>query len=79
MKRQSAIRKSPLKSGPQRRDLAFGATVANRIIGIALERNVRKIPAHPHVERMVEKEIGQEGADNPTLRRACRATIIIAA
>ena len=27
------------------------------------------VPLHPLVERVVEKEIGQEGADNPALRR----------
>ena len=45
MQRQSAISKPRLKSSPQRRGLVLCAAVANRIIGIALERNVREIPA----------------------------------
>jgi hypothetical protein len=69
MQRQSAISKSRLKRGPQRHGLVFSATVANRIIGIALERYVREVPAHPHIERIVKKKIRQEGADDPTLRR----------
>src|SRR5271170_23129 len=69
MQRQSAISKPRLKSSPQRRGLVLCAAVANRIVGIALERYVREIPAHPHIERIVKKEIRQERADNPTLRR----------
>ena len=64
MQRRSAISKSRLKRGAQRHGLVFGATVANRIIGIALERYVREVPAHPHIERIVKKEIRQEGADD---------------
>src|SRR5271165_2047097 len=69
MQRQSAISKPRLKSSPQRRGLVLCAAVANRIVGIALERYVREIPAHPHIERIMKKEIRQERADNPTLRR----------
>jgi hypothetical protein len=38
--------------------------VTNRIIGIAFEQYVREVPAHPQVERIVQKEIGQEGANH---------------
>jgi hypothetical protein len=38
--------------------------VADRIIGIALERDARMVPTHPHVECIVEKEIRQEGTDH---------------
>ena len=64
MQRQSALCKPRLKSNPQRRGLAFRPTVTNRIIGIALEQYVREVPAHPQVERIVQKEIGQEGAND---------------
>src|SRR6516162_1559445 len=47
----------------------FITTVTDRIIGIALEQYVREVPAHPQIERIVQKEIGQEGADDPALRR----------
>ena len=69
MQRQSALSKSRLKGSPQRRGLVFSTTVTNRIIGIAFEQYVREVPAHPQVERIVQKEIGQEGTDDPTLRR----------
>jgi hypothetical protein len=65
MQCQSALSKPRLKSSPQRCGLVFSATVTNRIIGIALEQYVREVPAHPQIERIVQKEIGQEGADDP--------------
>jgi hypothetical protein len=69
MQRQSALSKPHLKGSPQHRGLVFTATVTNRIIGIALELYVRKMPAHPQIERIVKKEIGQKGAYDPALRR----------
>jgi hypothetical protein len=39
--------------------------VAYRIIGIALEGDARMVPTHTHVERVMEKEIRQEGTDDP--------------
>jgi hypothetical protein len=59
MQRQSAISISRLKSSPQRHSLVFCAAVANRIVGIALERYVRAVPAHPHIERIMKNEIRQ--------------------
>jgi hypothetical protein len=38
--------------------------VTDRIIGIALKQYVREVPAHPQIERIVQKEVGQEGADD---------------
>jgi hypothetical protein len=32
-------------------------------IGIALKRDIRVVPAHPQVERIMQEEIRQEGAD----------------
>ena len=40
------------------------ATMADRIIGVSLERNVRMVPRHPYVERVVQKEIRQERAND---------------
>src|SRR6516162_11655336 len=57
------------KSSPQCCGLVFITTVTDRIIGIALEQYVREVPAHPQIERIVQKEVGQEGADDPALRR----------
>ncbi|HKQ88190.1 MAG TPA: hypothetical protein VJS43_15640, partial [Candidatus Acidoferrales bacterium] len=64
MQRQSAFSKPRRKSSPQCCGLVFITTVTDRIIGIALEQYVREVPAHPHVERVVEKEIRQEGTDH---------------
>src|ERR1700680_1928492 len=36
----------------------------------ALERNVRRGPRHPHVERLVQKQVRQQGTDDTTLRRS---------
>src|ERR1700745_4203105 len=44
--------------------------MADDIIGIALKWDIRMVPAHPQVERIMQEEIRQEGADDPTLRRA---------
>ena len=74
MQRQSAVSKSSLKRRPQRRRLGLRTTVADRVIGVALERNVREVPGHPHVERIVEEEIGQKGADHPALWRPLLST-----
>src|SRR5262245_33357651 len=41
--------------------------MADRIIGIALERNVRILPSHPCIERIMQKEIRQDRAYDPTL------------
>jgi hypothetical protein len=37
--------------------------MADHIIGITLERDGRMVPPHPHIERVMQKEIRQERAD----------------
>jgi hypothetical protein len=64
MKRQSAVSEPPLKRCAQRPRLLLTAAVAYRIIGIALEGDARMVPTHPHVERVMEKEIRQEGTEH---------------
>jgi hypothetical protein len=46
--------------------------VDQNVIGITLEGDIREGSRHPLVERMVHEQIGQDGADDPTLRRAAR-------
>src|SRR6516225_1958065 len=70
MKRQATFGEPPLKRCAQHLCLRFAPTVTDRIIGITLEWDVRIVPPHPPVERIVEKKIRQEGADDPALRRA---------
>lgn len=43
--------------------------MANYIVGKSLEWCLRMIPPHPHVERIVQKEIGKQGADYSSLWR----------
>ena len=57
MQRQRALREPLLQRCPQRLGLFFTATMADRIIGVSLERNVRMVPRHPYVER--------DGRDEP--------------
>src|SRR5438270_5626669 len=42
----------------------------NDIVRVALERQVSPVSAHPYVERVVQKQIGQQGADHSSLRSA---------
>jgi hypothetical protein len=44
--------------------------MADRIVGIPFERNGRMVPRHPNIERVMQKEIRQDWADNPALWRA---------
>src|SRR4029077_19071582 len=42
--------------------------MTNGVIRVALERDVRTPSRHPHVERIVQKQIRQDGAYDPALR-----------
>jgi hypothetical protein len=53
--------------------LLSASTVQDLIIRVTLERDVREFPDHPHIERVVEEEIGQHGRDS----RALRASAIL--
>src|SRR6516162_6899791 len=54
---------------PETTPPSIPTTLRTAPIGIALEQYVREVPAHPQIERIVQKEVGQEGADDPALRR----------
>jgi hypothetical protein len=67
MKRQSAFGEPLLKRCAQCLCLISTAAVADRIIGITLERDARMVPLHPPVERVMKKEVGQQGThSSPT-------------
>ena len=72
MQRQRALREPLLQRCPQRPGLFFTATMADRIIGVSLERNVRMVPRHPYVER----EFPQLPCGTP-LSRAMRLPFVI--
>src|SRR5713226_10375761 len=42
--------------------------MTNGVIRVALERDVRKSSRHPYVERIMQKQIRQDGAYDPSLR-----------
>src|ERR1700688_285196 len=69
MKCQPAFSEPHLKRCAQCPRLLLTATMADSIVGIALEGDGRMVPVHPQVERIMQKEIRQEGADDPALRR----------
>jgi hypothetical protein len=64
MKFQSTFSKPLLNRRPKTFRLGFTSTVANPIIRITLKRDLRKIPLHPLVERIMQKEIRKEGTDD---------------
>src|SRR3981189_3576708 len=47
--------------------------MTNGVIRVALERDVRTPSRHPHVERIMQKQIRQDGAYDPSLRRSRHA------
>src|SRR4249920_3072110 len=42
--------------------------MTNGVIRVALERDVRIGSLHPHIERIMQEQICQDGTDNPALR-----------
>src|SRR5260370_42412406 len=50
--------------------MRLALTVADSIISISLERDIRVFPLHPTVERIVKKEVRQHGADDRALWRS---------
>ena len=64
MQHQLAGREAVGKCAPQRLRLVGGLAVTNGVIRVALERDVRIGSHHPHIERIVQKQIRQDGADD---------------
>ncbi len=50
--------------------LQLADTVHDRVIDVALERDARKFPSHPRVERIVQEQIREHGRDRRSLRSA---------
>ena len=69
MKLQHALRESLLDRVFYPSRLPFAYTMRDNIVRIALKRNCGMLSPHPLVERIMEKKIGEQGADHPTLRR----------
>src|SRR3954447_6663655 len=63
-------RGEPLVDGaPQLPRLAFAPAVADDVVRVTLERDARHLPPDPEIERVVQEEVGQQGRDDPALRR----------
>jgi hypothetical protein len=59
MQRQETSGETLLDRILEVRCLRFRTTVANHVVRVTLERDVREFPAHPEIERIVEIEICQ--------------------
>ena len=46
--------------------------MADTVVRVSFERDDGKSPRHPHVEGIMQEQIRQRGADDPTLRSSCR-------
>jgi hypothetical protein len=68
MQFQLTLRKSPFNLCSQPLGLCFTSAMTNHIVSKSLEWYLRIISPHPHIERVVQKEIGQQGADDSSLR-----------
>ena len=50
--------------GHQISGLALGHTMHDDIVGITLKPNRRVLPDHPHVERVMHEQVGQDGRNH---------------
>ena len=69
MKLQPTFRKAPFNRHPKSFRFGFAPTVTYPIIGIPLKWNLRVLPLHPSIKRIMQKEIRKQRTDHPSLRR----------
>ena len=63
MQHQLAGRKAIRQRTPELPRLLGASAVTNRFIRITLEGDVREVPRHPHIERVVHEQIRQQGTN----------------
>jgi hypothetical protein len=63
---QTALRKPPFQRLMQLKRLCLAPTMSDGVIGVAFEWDVRELPVHPAVERVVKKKTRQHGTDYPS-------------
>lgn len=68
MQFQVTVSKPPFQRCSQPLRLSQGLAVAEGVIRKTLEGDIRKVPLHPPVEDIMQKEITQNRANNPALR-----------
>jgi hypothetical protein len=71
MQFQLAIGKTIDERTPEGPGLCLGSAVTYNIVGLAFERDVRIVPRHPRIKRIVQKQVRQERTDNAALWCAC--------
>ena len=67
---QVALRQAGLKRDHDGLCLLLAPAMCQPVVGIPTPWKFRVCPCHPQIERIVQKQIGQYGADHAALRRA---------
>src|ERR1700745_2299745 len=70
MQHQLADRQAVDNRAPECPRLLGAVAMTNDVVRVPLERDVRKVPRHPRVERVMQEEVCQQGRDPPALRRS---------
>ena len=73
MQHEPARSKACVDGLPQRPRFLFAAAMTDDVVRVAFERDAGMVPRHPDVERVVQEQIRQQGADNAALWRSRRA------
>src|SRR5712675_673621 len=60
MQHQLAGPKAGSQCAPQNLRLLGVVAMTDRIVRVALERNVRELPRHPHVEHVMQEQVRQQ-------------------
>src|ERR1700674_492132 len=72
MQNQPAGPETALQGAPQFPSLLGTSTMADEVVRISFEWDAWKVPHHPHVEGVVQEQIGEARAYHPTLRSSRR-------
>src|SRR4051794_21412960 len=67
---QSTFAKPPIQSLLQCQGFTLTAAVTDSIVGIPLKRHTGKLSPHPHVERVMQEQVGQQGANHASYNLA---------
>ena len=67
MEHQTAGGESSIQDPTQRQGLSFAAAVADNIVSVPFKRHAGKFPPQPHIERIVKKQIREQGTNITTL------------
>ena len=70
MENQLADRKAVGNRTPEGPCVLLGSAVTDHVVRIALEGDVRELPRHPFIERVVQEQVRQQRRDHPALWRS---------